>query len=637
MAQPARPFTRLLVANRGEIGWRVVREALAAGLTPIAIYSDADANSAHVLAAPLRRRIGGPAPAASYLNIPAILEAAKATGAEAVHPGYGFLAENAEFAEAVIAAGMVWIGPPPEAIRAMGDKGAAKRVARRAGIPLIPGYDGDDQSDATLSVEAAQIGWPVMIKAAMGGGGRGMRRVERAEDFAAALASARREAKSAFADDRVILEKAIDGARHVEVQVFGDAEGNVVHLGERDCSVQRRNQKVLEEAPAPGVTAEMRAAMGAAAETLARAVGYVNAGTVEFLLGRDGAFYFLEMNTRIQVEHPVTEMVTGQNLIRLQFDIAMGKPLSFDLEGVALNGHAIEARLCAEDPDDGFKPQTGTLSIEVSPSDVRVDWAGTPDVTGDYDSMIAKIIAHGATRDEARRKLVAALDGLSPLGFATNRRFLRDLLADADFAAGGVDTGWLTRRAAGPAGFDGELAGIGAALLATSGGGDGWSSTGARTTPIWLKSAGETRRIDGDALRGLDVQARGEDRAGQPVVRFTLADGREGVAKILAAGAHVSLGGRDALFDDVTYAPPEAAGGAASGEVRSPMAGKIAALKAAAGQTVAKGDVVAILESMKMEHEIRAKVGGIVAGITTAEGAQVAPNALLITITPAEG
>ena len=633
MALPARPFTRLLVANRGEIAWRVVREAQAAGLTPIAVYSDADANSAHVMAAPVRRRIGAAAPAASYLNVTAILDAAKATGAEAVHPGYGFLAENADFAEAVIAAGMVWIGPPPDAIRAMGDKGAAKRVARQAGVPLIPGYDGDDQSDATLGAEAAKIGWPVMIKAAMGGGGRGMRRVERAEDFAAALASARRESKSAFADDRVILEKAIDGARHVEVQVFGDAQGNVVHLGERDCSVQRRNQKVLEEAPAPGATPELRAAMGAASEKLARAVGYVNAGTMEFLLAPDGTFYFLEMNTRIQVEHPVTEMVTGLNLIRLQFDIAMGRPLSFDLDGVTLSGHAIEARLCAEDPDDGFKPQTGTLTLEGIPRNVRVDWAGTPDVTGDYDSMLAKVIAHGATRDEARLKLIAALDGLAALGLRTNRSFLIDILGDADFAAGGVDTGWLSRRASKAPSFEADLGGIAAALLA-KGAGDGWSSTAARTTPVWLKSAGETRRLDGGAF-AVTSEPRGGDRADQPVVQVMLADGRSGLAKIMKDGAHVALDGRDAVFEDVTYAPAEA-GGAASGEVRSPMAGKIVALKAAAGAAVAKGDVVAILESMKMEHEIRARVSGAVASVATAEGAQVAPNAVLVTITPSE-
>lgn len=632
MSLPARPFTRVLVANRGEIGWRVVREALAAGLTPIAVYSDADANSAHVMIAPVKRRIGAAAPAASYLNIPAILDAAKATGAEAVHPGYGFLAENADFAEAVIGAGMVWIGPPPDAIRAMGDKGAAKRVARKAGVPLIPGYGGDDQSDATLRAEAAKIGWPVMIKAAMGGGGRGMRRVEGADDFAAALASARREAKSAFADDRVILEKAIDGARHVEVQVFGDTAGNVVHLSERDCSVQRRNQKVLEEAPAPGVNPELRSAMGLASEKLARAVGYVNAGTVEFLLAPDGAFYFLEMNTRIQVEHPVTELVTGRNLIQLQFDVAMGKSLSFDLEGITLSGHAIEARLCAEDPDDGFKPQTGTLTIEGMPKGVRVDWAGTPDVTGDYDSMIAKVIAHGATRDEARLKLIAALGGMAALGIRTNRRFLSDLLSEPDFAAGGVDTGWLGRRAAAAPRIDAELGAIGATLLA-AGSRDGWSSTAARTTPLWLKSAGETQRFDGSALAGVAVTPRGADRAGQAVVQFALTDGREGLAKLLRDGVHVALDGRDAVFEDVTYAPAEI-GGTASGEVRSPMAGKIVALKVAAGQTVAKGDVVAILESMKMEHEIRARVSGTVASVTTAAGAQVSLNAPLLTITP---
>ncbi len=374
--------------------------------------------------------------------------------------------------------------------------------------------------------------------------------------------------------------------------------------------------------------------MGAAAEKLARAVGYVNAGTVEFLLAPDGRFYFLEMNTRIQVEHPVTEMVTGLNLIRLQFDIAMGKPLSFDLEGVALNGHAIEARLCAEDPSDAFKPQTGVLSIENAPKDVRLDASGAPDVTGDYDSMVAKVIAHGATREEARVKLIAALDEMAPLGVATNRRFLRELLADAAFVAGGVDTGWVSRRGTAAAPADAELGAIAAALL-TQRDGDGWSSTGVRATPIWLRAAGATERHDGSALNGLQIAAREPEDAGRNIVRFTLADGRAGLAKMLAGGAHVALGGRDGLFEDVTYAPAEI-GGAASGEVRSPMAGKIAALKVSVGQSVARGDVVAILESMKMEHEIRARVSGSVASLAVVEGAQVAPNAPLVIIAPSE-
>mgnify|MGYP003594387193 FL=1 len=637
MNAPARPFTRVLIANRGEIAARVVREAHATGLVPIAIYSDADEWSAHVVSAKVRRRVGPAAPALSYLNAPAILAIARESGAEAVHPGYGFLAENADFAQSVIDAGMVWIGPSPEAIRAMGDKGAAKRIARAAGVPLIPGYDGEDQDDVRLAREAAAIGWPVMIKAAMGGGGRGMRRVERAEDFADALASARREAKSAFADDRVILEKAIDFARHIEIQVFGDAAGNVAHLGERDCSVQRRNQKIIEEAPAPGMSEELRAAMGAAAETLARAVGYSNAGTVEFLVDRSGAFYFLEMNTRIQVEHPVTEEVTGLNLIRLQFDVAMGKPLSFDLDHVPLSGHAIEARLCAEDPDDGFKPQRGPLTLEPLGEwpQVRIDFAGTPVISGDYDSMIAKVIARGETREEARGKLEAALGALLPLGIRTNRAYLRAILNDPVFIAGEADTAWLGRRESAAPAPDGELAAIAATILAR-GTGTGWSSNGVRRTPVLLQERGAMVRVDVGNDGDIVLAPRGHDREGNALYAAELDGGaRRVLAKVMGTTIHLGIDGREALFEDATYAPPEAGGSAASGEVRSPMAGKLVALKAAVGATVAKGDIVAILESMKMEHEIRARTDGVVSAVSTAEGAQVAPNALLLTIAAA--
>jgi geranyl-CoA carboxylase alpha subunit len=629
----------VLIANRGEIAVRIVREVNALGLTAIAIYSDADEHTAHVLSAKVRRRVGPAAPALSYLNVEAILRIARETGAEAVHPGYGFLAENADFAQAVIDAGMVWIGPSPEAIRAMGDKGAAKAIARAAGVPLIPGYDGADQSDDTLAREAAAIGWPVMIKAAMGGGGRGMRRVARAEDFPDALASARREAVSAFGDGRVILEKAIDGARHVEIQVFGDSQGTIVHLGERDCSVQRRNQKIIEEAPAPGMTPELRAAMGAAAVTLARAVGYANAGTVEFLLDRSGAFYFLEMNTRIQVEHPVTEEVTGLNLVRLQFEVAMGQPLSFDLDGVQLTGHAIEARLCAEDPEDGFKPQRGPLTLEPFGEwpDVRIDAAGTPVISGDYDSMVAKIIAKGATREEARGKLEAALAVLLPLGIRTNRQFLRGILNDPVFIAGEMDTGWLNTRAVVAPAPDPELEGIAAALLAR-GAARGWSSTGMRRTPILLKARERALRVDVVGVDTMTIVSRGEDREGNKLFGVELEGGaRRAIAKMLPHGVHVGLDGRDALYADVTYAEPDSVGGAASGEVRSPMAGKIVAVPVAVGVAVAKGELIAVLESMKMEHEIRARVSGTVTSVTAAAGQQVAPNAVLAVIAPGEG
>ena len=354
-----RPFKSVLIANRGEIAARIIREAQALGLRTIAVCSDADREAEYVSMADAFVHIGPPAAAASYLGVERILAAAGATGAEAIHPGYGFLSENPDFAEAVLAAGLVWIGPSPAAIRAMGDKGNAKEIARKAGVPVIPGYDGDDQSDARLLAEAHRIGWPVLIKAALGGGGRGQRKVTTAQAFSDALAAARREALSAFASDRMILERALEDVRHVEVQVFGDSHGHIIHLGERDCSVQRRNQKIIEEAPAPGVDTALRNRMGEAAVALARAVGYTNAGTVEYLLDQSGSFWFLEMNTRIQVEHPVTEEITGTNLIRWQFAIAAGAPLPLQQQQVAITGHAIEARLCAEDPGNGFSPQVG--------------------------------------------------------------------------------------------------------------------------------------------------------------------------------------------------------------------------------------------------------------------------------------
>jgi acetyl/propionyl-CoA carboxylase alpha subunit len=584
---------RLLIANRGEIALRIVREAMALGIAPIVCASEADARDWSLTEV---ARIG------SYLDAEAIIAAARAHKADAVHPGYGFLSENADFAQAVIDADLIWVGPPPSAIRAMADKGAAKRIARSADVPCIPGYDGEDQSDARLLAEAETIGWPVLIKAALGGGGRGQRVVTRTEAFAEALAGARREALSGFGSDAMILEKALTGARHVEVQIFGDAQGRIVHMGTRDCSVQRRNQKIIEEAPAPGLPPGTEAAMCAAAARLAKAVAYTNAGTVEFLLEPSGAFWFLEMNTRIQVEHPVTEAITGLNLIALQLRVAQGEALPFSQDDVRFDGHAIEARLCAEDPGDGYKPQTGTLWSFGSfwaagrPDNVRIDEAPGRGVSGHYDSMIAKVIAHGRSREAALETLAEALTLARLPGLLTNRGHLVSILRDADFASGAPDIGWLTRRGV-EACDDERLARAAAVTLANAR--PPWSSTGARTTPVRLR-----------------LRERVLDCLVQPHERTEIkCETRE-------AFVHVFDGARDALFEDVTYAPavPKEA---SDGLVRTPLAGKLVAVQTQEGRRVAKGDVLFIVESMKMEHELRAPKAGVVTQLTVAAGDQL--------------
>ena len=431
-----------------------MRTAKAMGYRTAAVYSEADAEARHVRLADVAACIGPAEARASYLSIPAIIAAAKALGADAVHPGYGFLSENAEFARACGEAGLVFIGPSPEAIAAMGNKAAAKRRMLEAGVPCVPGYQGADQSEAVFAREAERIGYPVMVKAAAGGGGRGMRLVKAKKDLASALATARAEAESAFGSAELILEKAVVGGRHVEIQVLADASGHVIHLGERDCSVQRRHQKVLEEAPSPAVDAELRARMGAAAVAAAQAIGYSNAGTVEFLLAADGAFYFLEMNTRLQVEHPVTELVTGLDLVELQIRIAAGEPLSIRQEDVRLAGHAIEARLYAEAPQRGFLPQSGELAAWRPPSGpgIRVDHGlnASQTVSPFYDPLLAKIIAHGATRQEALRLLAKALEDTTALGIATNRSFLIDCLRTPEFAAGEATTEFIAKHFAKP-------------------------------------------------------------------------------------------------------------------------------------------------------------------------------------------
>ncbi|MFT6942965.1 MAG: geranyl-CoA carboxylase alpha subunit, partial [Nitriliruptoraceae bacterium] len=437
-ATPASRFDTVLVANRGEIAVRVIRSARSAGYRTVAVFSDADVDAPHVHAADVAVRLG-PAPSAqSYLDVDAVLAAAAATGAGAIHPGYGFLSENAGFARACADAGIVFVGPSPEAIEVMGDKAVAKRRMQAAGVPCLPGYQGAAQDDDTLIAEAARIGAPLLVKAAAGGGGKGMRLVTDLADLTAALATARREAKASFGDDSMLLERAVTDPRHVEIQVLADTHGTVLALGERDCSVQRRHQKVVEEAPSPAVDDALRTRMQDAAVAVARDVAYVGAGTVEFLLAADGSFAFLEMNTRLQVEHPVTELITGLDLVELQLQIAQGQPLGLTQDDVTLTGHAIEVRLYAEDPDAGYLPQIGTAHRWQAPAGVRVDSgiATGSEVSAHYDPMLAKVIAHGANREEARRRLADALDRTVLLGVRSNRTFLARVLRDARFAAG---------------------------------------------------------------------------------------------------------------------------------------------------------------------------------------------------------
>ena len=440
MTRPPRvkAFRKILIANRGEIALRVMRTARRLGYGVVAVYSDADRESLHVREADEAVRIGEAQPAQSYLNIGAIIAAAKSSGADAVHPGYGFLAENEDFAQACRDAGLVFIGPSPEAIKAMGNKASAKKIMHAAGVPCVPGYQGADQSETAMLAEAQRIGFPVMIKAVAGGGGRGMRLVADATAFPNALRGARSEAQSAFGDATVILERAIIDPRHIEIQVFGDAFGNAIHLGERDCSVQRRHQKLIEEAPSPRVTAGIADAHGCVAVNAIKSIGYHGAGTLEFLLDQNGEFFFMEMNTRLQVEHPVTEAITGLDLVELQLRVASGEPLGLRQEDIRFSGHAIEVRLCSEDAAHDFMPQSGRMTLWQMPDGLRVDHSlrSGSEISPFYDSMIAKLISHGATRDEARRRLIHVIEQTAAFGVTTNQAFLAACLRHAEFAAG---------------------------------------------------------------------------------------------------------------------------------------------------------------------------------------------------------
>jgi len=649
-----RPLRILLVANRGEIAVRIFRTAKKMGIRTVAVFSDADEDAPHVRFADEAHRLG-PAPAReSYLRIDRILEAALASGADAIHPGYGFLSENADFADAVAEAGLIFVGPPASAIRAMGSKSAAKRLMEEAGVPLVPGYHGEDQADDLLAREAERIGFPVLIKASAGGGGKGMKVVERTEDFAATLASARREAASAFADDRVLIEKYLTRPRHVEVQVFADTQGSTVHLFERDCSIQRRHQKLIEEAPACGLSPERRAAMGAAAVKAAEAVGYVGAGTVEFIAEGDD-FFFMEMNTRLQVEHPVTEAVTGLDLVEWQLRVARGEPLPRRQSEITLSGHAVEARLCAEDPARDFLPQTGRLARLAFPQGVRVD-AGVVEgdtVSHHYDPMIAKIIAHAPTRAEALEKLRAALAETEIVGPATNRALLERICDHDEFRRDAHDTGFIPRHAEellAPPPADprhGVLAALAlfardraAAPRPAADPHSPWSEIGpwtanlpARTgvtlddgngpaTLVFETEAGITRHLPADGGAPLTVSA-------------TLAadgrlDARLGALRIAprivfdADRVTVLERGRPAISRETAPRAGEDARHTHADRLVAPMPGSVVQVLVEAGRTVAKGEALIVVEAMKMEHVIRAPHDGVVERIDVAVGDTVA-------------
>ena len=615
-------FSKVLVANRGEIAWRVMRTARAMGYRTVAVYSDADKDAPYVAYADEAVRIGPPPVGESYLSIDRILEAAHRSGADAIHPGYGFLSENEAFAMACEKAGLTFIGPPPAAIAAMGNKAAAKRRMIDAGVPCVPGYQGADQSDANLEAEARKIGLPVMVKAAAGGGGRGMRLVEHDGDLLEAIRTARTEAESAFGSGELILEKAVVDARHVEIQVFADSHGDVIHLGERDCSVQRRHQKVIEEAPSPAVDAGLRDRMGAAAVAAARAIGYRGAGTVEFLLGANGAFYFLEMNTRLQVEHPVTEAITGLDLVEWQLRVARGEHLPLSQDQVTFTGHAIEVRLYAEDAYAGFLPQTGRIDVwrPATGPGVRIDH-GMKDglaISPYYDPMIAKVIAHGATREEARVRLMRALAETVVLGPINNRHFLIRLLEHPDFAAGEATTSFLVKRQF-PAPEIGEAHWTTAAHLLWQASAQkypasmrGWRNSNPEPTPIRLAAGGKERLI--------------QVRSADPVEVPCHIDGNDIV---------VDLDALTVRFTDKTYAPPETAAAGSDGKLRAPMDGRIVAIKVAAGDEVSRGQTLIVLEAMKIQHQLKAALDAKVEGISVQEGQQVSNRTVLVTMEPA--
>ncbi|MCC5859524.1 MAG: acetyl-CoA carboxylase biotin carboxylase subunit [Ectothiorhodospiraceae bacterium] len=649
-----KPFHKILIANRGEIAVRIMRSARALGYRTVAVYSVADERAPHVSAADEAVLIGDPQPAESYLRIDRVIEAARLSGADAVHPGYGFLAENPELPRACADAGLVFIGPGADAMAAMGDKAAAKALMMEAGVPCVPGYQGDDQDEQRMAEEAQRIGFPLMIKATAGGGGRGMRLVHDASAFPDALRSARSEAEAAFGNPTVILERAIVNPRHIEIQVLADRLGNVIHLGERDCSVQRRHQKVVEEAPSPAVDSDLRAAMGEAAVRAARAIGYEGAGTLEFLLDGNGEFYFMEMNTRLQVEHPVTEFITGLDLVELQLRIAAGEPLPLEQDAVCFDGHAIEVRLCAEDVDQGFMPQSGVMARWQAPVGVRVDHALHSGVTIPpyYDSMIAKVISHGRDRDEARRKLIMALEDMVALGVVTNQRFLALCLAHPTFAGGQATTAFVDNHQdellAADEATEQRLDAVGAVLLFATHQRHADAVTLTHRLPVLVRfeRRGSLRMVElvdhgrDSYTVTVDEQAYAirllEHRP--DVVRFSL-DGLVQRAEIHRDGdaLHFQYHGIPVHLSDRTYAAAtrdDEAGG--DGKIRASMTGRVVHVQVQVGDVVTAGQPVLTLEAMKMEHVHVAPVAGKVVALNAGVGDQVIASHLVAEIELAE-
>jgi 3-methylcrotonyl-CoA carboxylase alpha subunit len=663
-------FTKILIANRGEIACRVIKTARRMGIRTVAVYSEADAGARHVRLADEAVCIGAPPPRESYLVVDKIIAAALATGAQAIHPGYGFLSENEEFAEACAKNGLVFIGPPVSAIRAMGSKSEAKKLMEKAGVPLTPGYHGDKQEPDFLNQEADKIGYPVLIKAAAGGGGKGMRAVDKSEDFLDALASCKREAASSFGDQHMLIEKYLQRPRHIEIQVFGDSHGNCVYLFERDCSVQRRHQKVLEEAPAPNMPPERRAAMGKAAVDAARAVGYVGAGTVEFIANQDGTFYFMEMNTRLQVEHPVTEMITGLDLVEWQLKVGAGEALPLRQEQLAIRGHALEARIYAEDPDKGFLPSVGRLIHLAPPAEtlnVRVDTGVEQDdeISPHYDPMIAKLIVWDETRERALARMLQALADYRVVGVSNNIGFLSRLVACPAFAQADLDTGLIERERTflfpemtEPPAEAWLVAALGelirdqqyAAAEASASpdphspwhARDGWRVNGIARREIKLR-AGDVEKVvtaayDGEAFE-LEFDGQRSTAAGRfaggSELRVDLGGRRINVTVVSAnEKRHVFIDGVCYVFAAIDPLFHAGSGGGAEGGLTAPMPGKVIALIAPVGARVEKGAPLLILEAMKMEHTIAAPAAGTVKAFRFNVGEQVSDGAELVEFEP---